>query len=151
MEMARLPTRGKVSNFSRDHLPKTNCSPIHQETIQFNPSQVLLVTPFTVMSLNISRAVFRQSTKLPGRTARRFESTSSKASEAAKDTASKASQTAAEYKSKASEGLTRVASSAGPAISSAAKGLGSALSKVGGRTGRFVAFIERECDLYGSN
>lgn len=149
--MARWPARGKVSNFSRDQLPKTNCSPIHPETIPFLPSRNILVAHITIMSLNISRAVFRQSTKLPGRTARRFESTSSKATEAAKDTASKASQTAAEYKSKASEGLTRVASSAGPAISSAAKGLGSALSKVGGRTGRFVAFVERECGPCGLN
>ncbi|KAH6681302.1 putative sorbitol dehydrogenase [Halenospora varia] len=98
----------------------------------------------SIMSLNISRAVLRQSTKLPGRTARRFESTTSKATEAAKDTASKASQTAAEYKSKASEGLSRVTSSAGPAISGAAKGLGNALGKIGGRTGRLIAFIERQ-------
>ncbi|KAH8649486.1 mitochondrial ATP synthase g subunit-domain-containing protein [Tricladium varicosporioides] len=96
------------------------------------------------MSLNISRAVLRQSAKLPGRTGRRFESTTSKATEAAKDAASKASQTAAEYKSKASEGLSRVTSSAGPAISGAAKGLGNALGKIGGRTGRLIAFIERQ-------
>jgi len=99
------------------------------------------------MSLNVSlsRAVLRQSAKLPSRTARRFESsTTAKASEAAKDTASKASQTAAEYKSKASEGLSRVTSSAGPAISSAAKSAGNALGKIGGRTGRLIKFIERK-------
>jgi len=97
------------------------------------------------MSLSISRAVLRQSTKLPGRTARRFESsTTAKASEAAKDTASKASQTAADYKSKASEGLSKVTSSAGPAISNAAQSLGNALGKIGGRTGKLIKFVERK-------
>ncbi|KAG0645845.1 ATP synthase subunit [Hyphodiscus hymeniophilus] len=96
------------------------------------------------MSLAISRSVLRQSTKLPGRSARRFESTTAKASEAAKDTASKASQTASEYQSKASEGLSRVSSAAGPAISGAVKGLGNSLGKIGGRTGRLIAFIERQ-------
>ncbi|TVY23011.1 ATP synthase subunit g, mitochondrial [Lachnellula hyalina] len=97
------------------------------------------------MSLSISRAVLRQSTKLPGRTARRFESsTTAKASEAAKDTASKASQTAADYKSKASEGLSKVTSSAGPAISNAAQSLGNALGKIGGRTGKLIKFVERQ-------
>jgi hypothetical protein len=101
-------------------------------------------SPLT-MSTALSRAVLRRSAKLPvGRTAARFESTASKATEAANDTASKASQRASEFKSKASEGLSRVSSAAGPAISGAAKGLGNALGKVGGRTGRLIAFIERE-------
>lgn len=66
---------------------------------------------------------------------RRFESTAaSKASEAAKDTASKAQQ-----------GLSRVTSAAGPAIAGAARGVGNALGKIGGRTGRLIAFVEREC------
>lgn len=66
--------------------------------------------------------------------ARRFESTNaSKASEAAKDTANKAQQ-----------GLSRVTSAAGPAISGAARGLSSAMSKIGGRTGRLIAFVERK-------
>lgn len=82
--------------------------------------------------------------KAPGRAARRFESTSTKATEAAKDTASKASEKASDFQSKASEGLSRVTSSAGPAISGAAKNLGNALGKVGGRTGRLIAFIERQ-------
>ncbi|KAH8597452.1 putative sorbitol dehydrogenase [Bisporella sp. PMI_857] len=101
----------------------------------------------TIMSLSVSRAVLRQSTKLPGRTAQRFESTTSKVTEAAKDTASKASettkQTASGIQSKASEGLSRVSASAGPAIASAAKGLGNTLGKIGGRTGKLIAFIER--------
>jgi len=96
------------------------------------------------MSLSISRAALRQSTKLPGRTARRFESTTAKASEAAKETASKASQTASNFQSKASEGLSRVTSSAGPALSGAVKGVGNALGKIGGRTGRLIAFVERQ-------
>lgn len=95
------------------------------------------------MSLHISRSVLRQSTKLPGRAARRFESTSSKATEAAKETTSKASEKASDFQSKASEGLSRVTSSAGPVITGAAKNLGNALGKVGGRTGKFIAFIER--------
>lgn len=85
------------------------------------------------MSLPISRSVLRQSTKLAGRSARRFESTSTKATQAAKETASKAS-----------EGLSRVTSAAGPAISGAVKGLGNTLGKIGGRTGKLIAFVERK-------
>lgn len=97
------------------------------------------------MSFAVSRAVLRRSAQLPiGRTSARFESTATKATEAAKDTASKASEKAVDYKSKASEGLSKVTSSAGPAISGAAKGLTNALGKVGGRTGRLIAFVERE-------
>ncbi|KAE8451419.1 hypothetical protein EG329_004048 [Mollisiaceae sp. DMI_Dod_QoI] len=97
------------------------------------------------MSMAVSRAVLRRSAKLPfGRTPARFESTASKATEAAKDSASKASEKASDYKSKASEGLSRVSSAAGPAISGAAKGLTSALGRIGGRTGRLISFIERQ-------
>jgi len=96
------------------------------------------------MSLPISRAVLRQSTKLAGRTSRRFESTSTKATEATKETASKVQQRASDFQAKATQGLSRVTSSAGPAIAGAAKGLGNALGKVGGRTGRVIAFIERQ-------
>jgi len=96
------------------------------------------------MSFPASRAVFRQSMKFTGRTARRCESTTAKATEAAKDTAAKASETATDYKSKASQGLSRVTSSAGPAISGAAKSVSSALGKIGGRTGRLIAFVERQ-------
>ncbi|KHN96735.1 ATP synthase subunit g [Metarhizium album ARSEF 1941] len=66
---------------------------------------------------------------------RRLESTaaSSKAAEAARGTASKAQQ-----------GLSRVTSAAGPAIAGAARGVGNALGKIGGRTGRLVALVERQ-------
>ena len=69
--------------------------------------------------------------------ARRYQSTSTqkaadKATEVAKDTATKASQ-----------GLSRVTSAAGPAIAGAAKGMSASLGKLGGRTGKLVAFIER--------
>ena len=94
------------------------------------------------MSLLATRTVLRQSSRAIGRTAGRFESTTTKATEAAKDTASKASQTASEYKSKASEGLSRVTSSAGPAISGAAQSVGNALGRIGGPAGRLIAFVE---------
>jgi len=84
-------------------------------------------------SLSISRAVLRQSTKLPGRSARRFESTTTtKATEAVKDAAVKASG-----------GVSRVTSAAGPALAGAAKGVANALGKIGGRTGKLIAFVER--------
>lgn len=71
-----------------------------------------------------------------GRTAaRRLESTGS--------TADKAKEVA----SKSSQGLSRVASAAGPALAGAAKGVSSAvgaLSRIGGRTGRLIAFVERK-------
>merc|ERR1712093_934591 len=102
-------------------------------------------SPHITMSLPLTRVVARSAGKTVRSPAtRRFESTASKATEAAKDTASKAGETAAEYKSKASEGLSRVSSAAGPAISGAAKGLGNALGKIGGRTGRVIAFVERQ-------
>jgi hypothetical protein len=67
----------------------------------------------------------------------------SKATSTAKDATAKATSTASEYAGKAQQGLSRVTSSAGPAIVNAAKGVTGALSKVGGRTGRLVAFVER--------
>jgi F-type H+-transporting ATPase subunit g len=82
-----------------------------------------------------------------GRRMVRFESTNTttqKAAETAKQAASKASSTASETVSKASQGLSRVASSAGPVIVGAAKGAATTLSKMGGRTGRLVAFVERK-------
>lgn len=98
------------------------------------------------MSLAASRVALRHTARLPGRTARRFESTTSKATDAAKDSASKASQTAKDtasnLQSKATEGLSKVSSAAGPAIAGAAKGLGNALGKIGGRTGKLIAFVE---------
>lgn len=72
--------------------------------------------------------------------ARRLEST---ASSTAQKTAEGAKTAAGEYKTKAAEGLSRVSSAAGPAIAGVAKGLSSALGRVGGRTGRFIAFVER--------
>lgn len=102
------------------------------------------------MSLALSHTMLRQSGgKLLSRTARRFESsTTAKATGAAKDTAkntaAKASDTASSIQSKASEGLSRVTSSAGPAIGNAAKGVSNALGRIGGRTGRMIAFIERK-------
>ncbi len=98
------------------------------------------------MSMSVSRAVLRRSTKLPSRSvARRFESTTSeKAAERAKEAAEKATEKAKELQIKAMEGLSRVSSAAGPAISGAAKRLGDAVGKIGGRTGRFIGFVESE-------
>ncbi|KAK0731416.1 mitochondrial ATP synthase g subunit-domain-containing protein [Lasiosphaeris hirsuta] len=89
--------------------------------------------------------VTRRSGLSMGRQMVRFESTSTtKATEAAKQAASKASSTASEYTAKASEGLSRVTAAAGPALANAAKGVSGALGRVGGRTGRLVAFVERQ-------
>lgn len=75
---------------------------------------------------------------------RRLESTATaKAAQTAKETASKAKVTASEYAGKAQQGLSRVTSSAGPAIARAAQGVSGALGRIGGRTGRLVAFVER--------
>ncbi|CAK7242608.1 MAG: ATP synthase subunit G atp20 [Sporothrix thermara] len=79
---------------------------------------------------------------------RRFQSTSSTStstsSTTASDAAAKARQTAANVTSKATEGLTRVTAAAGPALAGAARGLTTALGRVGGRTGRFINFVERQ-------
>ncbi|KAH8167928.1 hypothetical protein CIB48_g306 [Xylaria polymorpha] len=118
------------------------------------------------MSPSLARPMLRQSGAWSRMAARRFESTTSKAAETAKEGAAKASSkassttseyatkaqeglskataTASEYASKAQEGLSKVSSSAGPAIAGAAKGVASSLSKVGGRTARLVAFVEKQ-------
>lgn len=92
------------------------------------------------MSSALARPLMRRTNVIGNVAARRFEST---ASQQAKQTAEGAKNTAAEYKAKATEGLSRVTSAAGPAIAGAAKNVSSALGKVGGRTGRFIAFVER--------
>ncbi|KAI2622531.1 GroES-like protein [Hypoxylon sp. NC1633] len=105
-----------------------------------------------IMSSSLARPLLRQSGAWGRMATRRFESTTTaKATETVKDTASKASSaaskasaTASEYTAKAAQGLSRVTSSAGPAIAGAAKGVANSLSKVGGRTGRVVAFVEKQ-------
>lgn len=117
-------------------------------------------------SSSLARPMLRQSGAWGRMAARRFESsTTAKAAETAKEAgkesaskassaassaasqasaaASKAQAAAAEYSAKAAQGLSRVTSSAGPAIAGAAKGVAESLGKVGGRTGRLVAFIEK--------
>ncbi|KFY38520.1 hypothetical protein V494_04336 [Pseudogymnoascus sp. VKM F-4513 (FW-928)] len=119
-------------------------APIHSE----NNLKIALrhqpITQLPAQHTTASRAVIRQSAKFTVRNGRRCESTSAKAAEAAKDTASKATEQAQNFQSKASEGLSRVSASAGPAISGAVKGLGNTLGKIGGRTGKFIAFVERQ-------
>ncbi|KAI1309842.1 GroES-like protein [Xylaria venustula] len=105
--------------------------------------------PPATMSSALARPMLRQSGAWSRMAARRFESTATKAAESAKEGASKAAETvkeasASEYASKAQEGLSKVTSSAGPAIAGAAKGVATSLSKVGGRTARVVAFVEKQ-------
>ncbi|KAI1378782.1 GroES-like protein [Hypoxylon crocopeplum] len=96
------------------------------------------------MSSSLARPMLRQSGAWSRMAARRFESTNTaKAAETAKETASKASKAASEYTARAAQGLSRVTSSAGPAIAGAARGIANSLGKVGGRTGRLVAFFEK--------
>lgn len=88
--------------------------------------------------------VTRRSGLTLGRRMVRFESsTTAKAAETAKQTAAKAQAAASEYTAKASQGLSRVTAAAGPALANAAKGAAGALGRVGGRTGKFVGFVER--------
>ncbi|EJT78875.1 hypothetical protein GGTG_03969 [Gaeumannomyces tritici R3-111a-1] len=70
--------------------------------------------------------------------------TAAKAAGAARETASKAADAAKETAARAAEGLSRVTSAAAPALMGAAKGATEALGKVGGRTGRFIKFIEAQ-------
>ncbi|RMZ45626.1 ATP synthase subunit g [Aspergillus flavus] len=87
------------------------------------------------MPATASRAVLRQSQFLTRRTAVRYASSTP-------ESAQKAGEAASSAASKASEGLSRVTSTAGPALSNAAQGVGSALRKVGGRTGKVIAFVD---------
>lgn len=111
---------------------------------QFDPA-ILPASRFPPLPAKMSFAlVARRSGLSMGRRMVRFESTTTKAADAAKQTAEKASSTASEYSAKASEGLSRVSSAAGPAIANAAKGITGALGRVGGRTARLAAFVERK-------
>lgn len=90
----------------------------------------------------VARPLLRQNLRFA---ARRFQTTDA-ASAQAKKAADAAKDTAQNVQSKAAQGLSRVTSAAGPALAgaaNAAKGAASALGKVGGRTGRFVGFVER--------
>lgn len=101
------------------------------------------------MVMIASRAVFRQSAKFTSRVARRGESTQAKAQQAASKASEKTTEAAANFQSKASEGLSRASATAGPAIAGAAQGVANALGKIGGRTGRFISFIESTW-IYGN-
>ncbi|KAI0473767.1 GroES-like protein [Xylariaceae sp. FL0804] len=108
------------------------------------------------MSSQLARPVLRQSGAWSRFAGRRFESSTTakatesaktataKATESAKTAQAKASSSASEYASKAQQGLSKVTSSAGPAITGAAKGVANSLGKIGGRTGKVIAFIERQ-------
>ncbi|KAJ0115814.1 hypothetical protein N8I77_012860 [Diaporthe amygdali] len=91
----------------------------------------------------VARPLLRQNLRFA---ARRFQTTDA-ASAQAKKAADATKETAQNIQSKAAQGLSRVTSAAGPALAgaaNAAKGVTSALGKVGGRTGRFVGFVERQ-------
>ena len=94
-----------------------------------------------VMSFAASRVVLRQSHLTLRRSALRNASTTS---EAVSNTASKAKETASNATSKAAEGLSRVTSSAGSGVSRATEGITKALGRMGGRTGRLIAFVQCE-------
>lgn len=96
----------------------------------------------TMSSAVVARPLLRQNLRFA---ARRFQSTDA-ASAQAKKAADATKEGAQNVQSKAAQGLSRVTSAAGPALAgaaNAAKGAASALGKVGGRTGRFVGFVER--------
>lgn len=107
-----------------------------QQTREANPR------PVTMSSAVVARPLLRQNLRFA---ARRFQTTDA-ASAQAKKAADATKETAQNVQSKAAQGLSRVTSAAGPALAgaaNAAKGAASALGKVGGRTGRFVGFVER--------
>lgn len=82
-----------------------------------------------------TRAVLRQSRYLLRRNNVRQAST-------AAETATKAKETATQITSKASEGLSRVKDSGESAVSGAVSGVRNSLTKIGGRTGRIIAFVD---------
>lgn len=90
----------------------------------------------------VARPLLRQNLRFA---ARRFQTTDA-ASAQARKAADATKETAQNIQSKAAQGLSRVTSAAGPALAgaaNAAKGVANSLGKVGGRTGRFVGFVER--------
>lgn len=132
---------GPLRKLLQQHCSSTHCRSTTSVTTfdalyPFPPS-----LPFTMVMI-ASRAVFRQSAKFTSRVARRGESTQAKAQQAASKATEKTGEAASNFQSKASEGLSRAQATAGPAIAGAAKGVANALGKIGGRTGRFISFVE---------
>lgn len=96
---------------------------------------------FLTMSATMasSRAIIRQSRMILRR--QQFRQASSTTEKAA-EVATNAKEGAQQQVSKASEGLSRVTSSASSAVSSAATSASTALGRIGGRTGRYIKFVE---------
>jgi hypothetical protein len=92
------------------------------------------------MSTPASRLMLRHTRFFAHKTTIRHASTTSEAAQAASNTAAKSRETVSNITSKASEGLTRVKSSAGPALTGAAQSVNKTLARIGGRTGRLIAF-----------
>lgn len=86
------------------------------------------------MSSALARPMLRSPALRFAAAGRRFES----------NAAQKATETAKNTASSASKGLSRVTSRAGPALAGAARGVSGALSKVGGRTGKLIAFVQKQ-------
>lgn len=92
------------------------------------------------MSTSASQLMLRHTRLFARKTTVRHASTTAEAAQGVSDTAAKSKEAVSNLTSKASEGLTRVKSSTGPALSGAAQGVNKTLSRIGGRTGRFIAF-----------
>ena len=122
------PTGPHTRSLSRP--PKPPASPA---------SHHILIAPSPAMhaAAQPSRAVLRQSRLLLRRNNPRQASTTT-----ADAAAAKAKDTASGATSKASEGLSRVTSSAGNIAGGAVSGARNALNRIGGRTGRLVAFVD---------
>ena len=105
------------------------------------PFDIVACTPslLTMSSVAATRAALRQY-RLVLR--QQYQQHSIRQASSTSEAASKAKESSSNAISKASQGLSRVTSSAGPAISGAVSGAGNALRKVGGRTGKVIAFVD---------
>ncbi|KAM7206766.1 hypothetical protein V8F33_000409 [Rhypophila sp. PSN 637] len=147
-ETASDPKTGAIKERARHPTTDHRTGPISFALIVARASPIPPPSPLLfrpqIITMSFALAT-RRSAFSVGRQMVRFESTTTqKATGAANDAASKATSTASEYTAKASEGISRVTSAAGPAITKAAQGVSGALGRVGGRTGRLIAFVERQ-------
>ncbi|PFH59136.1 hypothetical protein XA68_12776 [Ophiocordyceps unilateralis] len=92
------------------------------------------------MATPLARPLLRATARLP---APRFQTSSSTAS-AGKVAKEALPEKARDYQARAHEGLSRVSRAAGPAIAGAVRSAASTLGRIGGRTGRLIAFAERQ-------
>ncbi|RCI13220.1 hypothetical protein L249_0287 [Ophiocordyceps polyrhachis-furcata BCC 54312] len=97
------------------------------------------------MASSLTRPMLRATRlPLPTRTRLQSSSASTAAASAGKMAKEAVPDKARDYQARAHEGLSRVTRAAAPAIAGAVRGAVGTLGRIGGRTGRLIAFAEKQ-------